>query len=92
MPHTTSSSMFTHSGSTPSYPQELDIADGSGSGTSSSGSSTGSSSNSSTGRPLMSYSTPFGSNWQKDFGGSSVGRHYQTKANSSTRGNAGSNP
>ncbi|TRX93331.1 hypothetical protein FHL15_005910 [Xylaria flabelliformis] len=75
MPHTASSfsstsassdSILTYSGTAPSYPQELEIADGSSSRTSS-GSSTG---GSGADRPLMSYSAPFGPNWQRDLRGS----------------------
>ncbi|KAI0438822.1 hypothetical protein F4803DRAFT_75003 [Xylaria telfairii] len=85
----TYTSLSSGSGSTPSYPRELDIGDTSSSRTSSSTSGSSGSSAGGSGRPLMSYSITFGSNWQSDFG-SSTSRHYQTRANSSTRGNAGS--
>ncbi|KAI0859237.1 hypothetical protein F4860DRAFT_526441 [Xylaria cubensis] len=75
MPHTASSSSSTstssdfilaYSGSASPYPQELEIADGSSSRTSS-GSSTG---GGGADRPLMSYSVPFGADWQRDLRGS----------------------
>ncbi|KAI1350224.1 hypothetical protein F5Y01DRAFT_161295 [Xylaria sp. FL0043] len=93
MPHTTFSSTSTSSDSVPrtftlgqasSYPRELDI-DGSSSGTSTSGGTTS--------PPLMAYSTPFTSNWRKDFGSSTnTHRQYQERSSWSTKGNAGSNP
>ncbi|KAI1273846.1 hypothetical protein F5Y07DRAFT_401964 [Xylaria sp. FL0933] len=93
MPHTTFSSTSTSSDSVPrtftlgqasSYPRELDI-DGSSSGTSTSGGTTA--------PPLMAYSTPFTSNWRKDFGSSTnTHRQYQERSSWSTKGNAGSNP
>ncbi|KAI8951215.1 hypothetical protein F4801DRAFT_578756 [Xylaria longipes] len=105
MPHATFSSTLTlGSSSTPSYPRELDIADTSNSGTSSSSSSSTSTSTSTsasastpssgpstggTDRPLMSYSYPISSNWQRDYGNNN-GRQSQARGAWSTQGNAGS--
>ncbi|KAI0534505.1 hypothetical protein GGR58DRAFT_520262 [Xylaria digitata] len=88
MSHSTSSTStsshytsFTSSlGDSHSYPKELDISGPS------------SSDRSSSSRPLMSYSTPFTSNWKKDFGVSNAGRQHQDRRAWSTGGNAGSNP
>ncbi|KAI1161614.1 hypothetical protein F5B18DRAFT_430829 [Nemania serpens] len=78
------------SGPPPSYARELDIDGTSGSGTSNAGPSGSrtSASAGSTDRPLMPYSLPFNSNWQKDYGNSTG----QPRGAWSTGGNAGSNP
>ncbi|KAI1146335.1 hypothetical protein F4825DRAFT_199546 [Nemania diffusa] len=67
------------SASGPPYSKELDIPSTSNSGASSSTNGNG--------RPLMPYSFPFSSNWQKDYGTSSgsQGRTWSTQGNSGRR-------